>query len=52
MLKGDVGMTPPPPVIRDLFRTNVRVLWRCDDNGEYILTTSWENVCNALLESR
>ncbi|KAH3841021.1 toll-like receptor 5 [Dreissena polymorpha] len=52
MLKGEVDMTRAPPVIRDLFHTYVRVLWKCDDNGEYILTTSWENVCHAILESR
>ncbi|KAH3841008.1 hypothetical protein DPMN_114467 [Dreissena polymorpha] len=52
MLKGDVDMTRAPPVIRDLFHTYVRVLWKCDDNGEYSMTTSWENVCNAILESR
>ncbi|KAH3841001.1 hypothetical protein DPMN_114459 [Dreissena polymorpha] len=52
MLKGDVDMTRAPPVIRDLFHTYVRVLWKCDDNGEYSMTTSWENVCHAILESR
>ncbi|KAH3841005.1 hypothetical protein DPMN_114464 [Dreissena polymorpha] len=52
MLQGDVDMTRAPPVIRDLFHTYVRVLWKFDDNGEYIMTTSWDNVCKAILESR
>ncbi|KAH3840014.1 hypothetical protein DPMN_113455 [Dreissena polymorpha] len=51
MLKGDVDMTRAPHVIRDLFHTYVRVLWKCDENGEYIMTTSLENVCNAILAS-
>ncbi|KAH3834367.1 hypothetical protein DPMN_107689 [Dreissena polymorpha] len=51
MLKGDVDMARAPPVIRDLFHSYVRVLWKQGDNGEYFLTTSWENVCNAILES-
>ncbi|KAH3841003.1 hypothetical protein DPMN_114461 [Dreissena polymorpha] len=49
MLKGDVDMTRSTPVIRDLLYTYVRVLWICDENGKYILTTSRGNGCNAIL---
>ncbi|KAH3855721.1 hypothetical protein DPMN_098291 [Dreissena polymorpha] len=50
MLKGEVDMSMAPVAIRDLFNTYVRVLWRLDDHGEYELTTSWDNICNSILE--
>ncbi|KAH3771319.1 hypothetical protein DPMN_172633 [Dreissena polymorpha] len=50
MLKGEVDMAMAPVAIRDLFNTYVRVLWRLDDHGEYELMTSWDNVCNSILE--
>ncbi|KAH3747949.1 hypothetical protein DPMN_182385 [Dreissena polymorpha] len=50
MLKGEVDISLAPVAIRDLFNTYVRVLWRIDDYGEYELMTSWDNVCNSILE--
>ncbi|KAH3712436.1 hypothetical protein DPMN_072136 [Dreissena polymorpha] len=50
MLKGEVDIANAPQAIKDLFYTYVRIVWRLNDDGKYELMTSWNNVCNSILE--
>ncbi|KAL4218597.1 Toll-like receptor 7 [Mactra antiquata] len=49
MMKGDVDIGLMTPTMQLLFRNQVRVLWE-ENNGEYRLKTSWENVCESILD--
>ncbi|KAL4237503.1 tRNA-dihydrouridine(20) synthase [NAD(P)+]-like protein [Mactra antiquata] len=48
MMKGDVDIDLMTPTMQHLFRNQVRMLWE-ENNGEYMLKTSWENVCESIL---
>ncbi|KAL4218860.1 hypothetical protein ACF0H5_021448 [Mactra antiquata] len=49
MIKGDVDVDLMTPAMQQLFRYEVRMLWE-DNNGVYRLKTSWENVCESILD--
>ncbi|KAL4226120.1 Leucine-rich repeat protein [Mactra antiquata] len=49
MFKGDVDENLMSPLMKTIYNKNVRILWKME-NGEYVLKTSWENVCKAILE--
>ncbi|XP_045174598.2 toll-like receptor 8 [Mercenaria mercenaria] len=37
------------PTLRQLYKRDVRILWTVE-NGQYVLKTTWENVCRSVLE--
>lgn len=49
MMKEDVEIDLMTPAMQLLFKNRVRILWE-DNNGEYILKTSWKNVCGSILD--
>ena len=49
MIKGRVDENIMKPLMKTLFKSTVRVLWTLENN-EYIMNTSWEHVCNSLLD--
>ncbi|KAL4228336.1 Leucine-rich repeat protein [Mactra antiquata] len=49
MMKGDVDIDLMNPAMQLLFHNQVRMLWE-DNNGEYQLKTSWENVCKSIID--
>ncbi|XP_045170933.2 toll-like receptor 1 [Mercenaria mercenaria] len=49
MIKGHVDENLMMPTMKMLFKSNVRVLWTLENN-EYILKTTWENVCASVLD--
>lgn len=49
MLKDHVDEHLMKPVMKMLFKSNVRILWTLN-NGEHIMKNSWENVCMAILD--
>ncbi|XP_053400540.1 toll-like receptor 4 [Mercenaria mercenaria] len=49
MLKEHVGEELMMPTMKMLFKNNVRMLWTVE-NGEYVLKTTWQNVCTSVLE--
>lgn len=49
MMKEDVDIELMAPAMNVLFRNKVRILWE-NNNGEYRLKTTWENVCESILD--
>ncbi|KAL4229786.1 MTH538 TIR-like domain (DUF1863) [Mactra antiquata] len=49
MFKDYVNENLMTKTMKDLYKRNVRILWM-KQNEEYILQTSWENVCTAILD--
>ncbi|XP_045202891.2 toll-like receptor 4 isoform X2 [Mercenaria mercenaria] len=49
MMKGHVDENLMMPTMKMLFNSNVRILWTLE-NDEYILKTTWENVCTSVLD--
>jgi hypothetical protein len=49
MILGNVEEELMMPSLKSLYRRNVRILWKVDNN-EFVLSTTWGNVCNSLLE--
>lgn len=49
MLKDHVDENLMMPIMKALFKNNVRILWGIE-NGEYVLKTTWENVCTSILD--
>ncbi|XP_060583125.1 toll-like receptor 4 [Ruditapes philippinarum] len=48
-IKGMVDESLMTPVMKSLFKSNVRVLWAFE-NQDYTMMTSWQNVCSSLLD--
>ncbi|XP_053400757.1 toll-like receptor Tollo [Mercenaria mercenaria] len=49
MVRGHVDEDMMSPAMKQLYRKNARVLWS-EENGEYVLKTTWENVCSSILD--
>nr|UTM63743.1 sP-TLR5 [Cyclina sinensis] len=49
MIKDEVDTECMTPLIRDIYDNKTRILWK-RENGEYVLKTSWENVCRSIIE--
>ncbi|XP_045215711.2 toll-like receptor 4 [Mercenaria mercenaria] len=49
MIKGIVDEELMKPRIKLLYKENVRILWT-EQNGQYVLKTTWENVCSSILD--
>lgn len=49
MFKEHVDEEMMMPTMKELYRKNVRMLWSFE-NGEYILKSTWDNVCTAILD--
>jgi hypothetical protein len=49
MLCGKVNLDLMPLAMKQLYRRNARILW-AEENGEYVLKTTWENVCLSILD--
>lgn len=49
MFKDDVEESLMTPIMKTIYKKNVRILWTMED-GDYVLKTTWENVGQALLE--
>ncbi|KAL4218717.1 Toll-like receptor 7 [Mactra antiquata] len=49
MMKGDVDIDLMTPAMQLLFRNHVRMLWE-EHDGQYRLKTSWENVCESIID--
>ncbi|KAH3795238.1 hypothetical protein DPMN_148786 [Dreissena polymorpha] len=49
LLKGDIDINQHSELIQLLFRTNVRILFGYENN-ELILKTTWDKVCESLLQ--
>lgn len=49
MFKDEVDEELMTPIMKTIYKKNTRILWALED-GEYVLKTSWDNVCNAILE--
>ncbi|XP_052807615.1 uncharacterized protein LOC128236647 [Mya arenaria] len=50
MLNGRVNENTMPTILRDCFNKNTRIVWS-EVDGQYILKTTWTNVCNSILET-
>jgi hypothetical protein len=48
-IKGTIDESLMTPLMKCLFKSNVRVLWALE-NQQYTLKTTWENVCSSLLD--
>ena len=49
MLLGEVDEELMAPSMKQLYRRNVRILWKVE-NGQYVLKSTWENICSSVLE--
>ena len=49
MMLGNVNEELMMPTLKRLYKRDVRVLWKTE-NGQFVLTTSWENICSSILE--
>ncbi|XP_045215606.2 uncharacterized protein LOC123565903 [Mercenaria mercenaria] len=49
MLKEQVDPDNMKSTLKTLYQNNTRILWNFE-NGEYVLKTSWENVCKSVLD--
>ena len=49
MLLGHVDEELMMPTLKTLYKRDVRILWK-NENGQFVLTTTWENVCSSVLE--
>lgn len=49
MFKEHVDEEMMMPTMKELYRKNVRMLWSFE-NSEYILKSTWENVCTSILD--
>jgi hypothetical protein len=49
MILGNVEEELMMPSLKSLYRRNVRILWKIDNN-DFVLSTTWGNICNSLLE--
>ncbi|XP_053378989.1 toll-like receptor 7 [Mercenaria mercenaria] len=49
MIKDHVDTALMTPLIQDLYEKRTRILWMWE-NGQYILKTSWENLCTSIVE--
>ncbi|XP_045215724.2 toll-like receptor 10 [Mercenaria mercenaria] len=49
MIKGTVDEELMKPRLKLLYKENVRILWT-EQNGQYVLKTTWENVCSSVLD--
>lgn len=51
MVKDIVNEDVLPEQIKTFFANNTRIFWKKDDNGEYMLETSWDNVCESIMSA-
>ncbi|KAL4225689.1 positive regulation of nucleotide-binding oligomerization domain containing 1 signaling pathway [Mactra antiquata] len=49
MFKEEVEEDLMTPLMKNLYKNKARILWRLED-GEYVLKTTWKNICNSILE--
>lgn len=51
MVKDIVNEDILPEQIKTFFANNTRIFWKEDENGEYRLETSWDNVCESIMSA-
>ncbi|XP_060597178.1 toll-like receptor 2 [Ruditapes philippinarum] len=49
MLLGNVEEELMMPTLKNLYKRDVRILWKIE-NEQVVLNTTWENICSSLLE--
>ncbi|XP_060560676.1 toll-like receptor 4 [Ruditapes philippinarum] len=49
MLFGNVDEEIMMPTLHGLYKRDARILWKIE-NGQFVLNTTWENICTSLLE--
>lgn len=49
MVKGHVNVDLMTPLIRDIYDKRTRIHWH-EEDGEYVLQTSWDNICTSVLD--